>query len=305
MADKNLGSLKSAKHAHVAEIIIAAIEKGAGTFQMPWHAKETPLRRAQNAATGSTYRGVNIITLWAEAEDRKFSSHLWATYKQWKDLGAQVQHGQRSTPVVFTSLKKIEGEDVVDDKHKQRRKFVSRWYSVFNADQVDDWKRETPAHGPEVSLMPSAEKFIAAAGARVKFGQQRACYRPFDDLIECPSFEQFTGSTTSTPVEAFYATLLHEHVHWTGHTSRLNREFGKSFADEVYAQEELVAELGAAFLCADLEVTNQPRADHAAYVATWLKVLKAHPLALFIAASKAERAVTYLHDMDEVRKLVA
>lgn len=309
MANVNLSSLQSAKHAHVAEVIIAAIEKGAGKFEMPWHAKKGPLCRPANAATGSTYRGVNIVTLWVEREDRSFTSNLWATYRQWQELGAQVKKGERSTPVMYTSLKEAKSEESeeneADEKLKRRRKFFSKWYSVFNADQVDEWTSPHPAYGPEVPLMPSAEKFIATANARVKYGTPRACYRPSDDWIECPSLDQFTGSSTSTPLESFYATLLHEHVHWTGHESRLNRDFGKRFGDEVYAFEELVAELGSAFLCADLEVTNEPRTDHAAYVASWLKGLKGHPLSLFIAASKAERAVTFLHDMDEMRKLVA
>src|SRR5262249_34027379 len=145
--------------------------------------------------------------------------------------------------------------------------------SVFNADQVDNWGRNTPAFGAEMSSMPSADKLIEMVGAHIRFGSHRACYRPMDDLIECPNFYDFKGSSTSSAEESFYATLLHEHIHWTGHESRLNRTFGKKFADDVYAQEELVAELGAAFLCADLHVTNQPRPDHAAYVDVWLKIL--------------------------------
>jgi antirestriction protein ArdC len=307
MANVNLSSLQSAKHAHVAEVIINAIEKGAGKFEMPWHTRKGPLHRPVNAASGSSYRGVNIVTLWVESEDRGFTSHMWATYRQWLELGAQVRKGERSTPVVFTSLKEADptGEEKQEAKLKRRRKYVSKWYSVFNVCQVDGWERNHPAHGPEVSLMPSAEKFVELVGARIKFGGSRACYRHMDDLIECPSPEQFNGSSTSTALEAYYATLLHEHVHWTGHESRLNREFGKSFGDETYAFEELVAELGSAFLCADLEVTNEPRQDHAAYVASWLRSLKQHPLSLFIAASKAERAVTFLNDLDELRKLAA
>lgn len=311
MANANLSSLQSAKHAHVAKVIINAIEKGAGKFEMPWHARKGPLRRPANAATGTTYKGVNIVTLWVEQEERGFKTNLWATYRQWQDLGARIKKGERSTPVVFTSLKEVEeaNEGVVepqpDDKLKRRRKFISKWYSVFNADQVDDWQSEHPAHGPEVPLVPSAEKFIHTVNATVIRTTGRACYRPADDVIECPPVEQFNGSSTSTALESYYATLLHEHVHWTGHESRLNRNFGKRFGDEVYAFEELVAELGSAFLCADLDVTNEPRPDHAAYVDHWLKDLKQHPLSLFVAAGKAERAVTYLHDLDEMRKLVA
>ena len=307
MAHVNFSSLQSAKHAHVAGSIISAIEKGVGKFEMPWHGRGKPLRRAVNAATGSSYRGVNSVTLWVETEERRFSSHLWATYRQWTELGAQVRKGERSTPVVFTSLKEAEPaeDEAQEHKLKRRRKFVSRWYSIFNVDQVDGWNRGHPAHGPEVSLMPSAEKFVGMVGAKIRLGSSRACYDHMHDVIECPSAEQFIGSSTSTALEAYYATLLHEHVHWTGHESRLNRPFGKSMTDQVYAFEELVAELGAAFLCADLEVTNEPRVDHAAYVASWLKQLKNNPLSLFIAAGQAERAVTFLSDHDELKKMVA
>jgi antirestriction protein ArdC len=306
MATINLGSLQSAKHAHVAGVIIEAIEKGAGDFEMPWHAKKGPMRRPLNAATGSNYRGVNSVTLWVESEHRGFSSHMWGTYRQWNDLGAQVRKGERSTPVLFTSLQETDPDNEEDDKKlKHRRKYVSRWYSVFNRDQVDGWDRDHPAHGPEVPLMPSAQSFVEMVGAVIRFGTNHACYKPSLDVIECPSADQFIGSSTSTPEQAYYATLLHEHIHWTGHESRLNRVFGKSMEDEVYALEELVAELGAAFLCADLQIANQPRPDHAAYVAVWLKRLKEHPLSLFIAASQAERAVMYLHDFDEMRKRAA
>jgi antirestriction protein ArdC len=306
MANVNLSSLKSAKHAHVAETIINAIENGAGAFEMPWHARKGPMRRPANAATGNAYKGVNILTLWIEGQDRGFGSHLWATYRQWAELGAQVRKGERSTPVIFTSLKATEpDQNETDAKLKRTRRFTSRWYSVFNADQVDGWEKDHPAHGPDVNLLPSAEAFVAMVGARIRLGSSRASYRPHDDVIECPAADQFNGSSTSTPLEAYYATLLHEHVHWTGHETRLNRHFGKKFGDDAYAFEELVAELGSAFLCADLEVANEPRPDHAAYVATWLRQLKQNPFSLFIAASMAERAVTYLTDRDEMKKLVA
>ncbi len=311
MANVNLSSLHSAKHAHVAEVIINAIEKGAGTFEMPWHARKRPLLRPANAATGTAYRGVNILTLWVEQEERRLSTNLWATYRQWQELGAQVRKGEKATPVVFTSVKEatesLEGEKEPepDDKLKRRRKYLSKWYAVFNADQVDDWESPHAAHGPAVPLMPSAEKFIEMVNATTIRSTSRACYRVIDDVIECPPIDAFKGSSTSTALESYYATLLHEHVHWTGHTSRLNRPFGKSMDDEAYALEELIAELGSAFLCADLNVTNEPRPDHAAYVQTWLRQIKENPLSLFVAASKAERAVTYLHDLDEMRKVAA
>src|SRR5690606_34161065 len=120
-----------------------------------------------------------------------------------------------------------------------------------------------------------AEAFVAASKAQVRHGGGRAYYNPNQDFIQMPERERFLGTETSTPTEAYYGTLLHELTHWTGHKKRCEREFGKRFGDEAYAMEELVAELGSAFLCADIGISPQPRPDHAAYVDHWLKVLKA------------------------------
>lgn len=124
----------------------------------------------------------------------------------------------------------------------------------------------------------------------------RAYFDPGSDYIAIPDKARFVGSPTSTATECYYSTLLHELVHWTGAEHRLNRTFGERFGDAAYAAEELVAELGAAFLCADLGVTNDPRPDHAAYVASWLKILRSDSRAIFTAASLSTAAVTYLHE---------
>jgi antirestriction protein ArdC len=143
-------------------------------------------------------------------------------------------------------------------------------------------------------VIEQAEAFTAAAGADVRYGGDRAYYRRSDDHVQMPERERFTGSATSTPTETYYATLLHELTHWTGHESRLDRDLSGRFGNEAYAMEELVAELGAAFLCADLSITNTPRPDHAAYIANWLEVLKRDKRAIFTAARKAAQATDYL-----------
>jgi antirestriction protein ArdC len=166
-------------------------------------------------------------------------------------------------------------------------------YSVFNAEQIDG----LPAHflapaAPRldpVQRIDHAERFFAATGAAVSYGGDRAYYSISTDHVQMPHFEAFRDA------ESFYATLAHEQTHWTRHSSRLNREFGrKRFGDEGYAMEELVAELGAAFLSADLDLTPEPRPDHAAYVAHWLTVLKNDRRAIFTAASYAQRAADFL-----------
>jgi antirestriction protein ArdC len=142
--------------------------------------------------------------------------------------------------------------------------------------------------------LEQAEAFVAATGASISHGGGRAFYRPATDSIQLPPREAFVGSPTSTPAEAYYSTLLHELTHWTSAPSRCNRELGKRFGDDAYAIEELVAELGTAFLCADLGITDEPRADHAQYLAAWLSILKADKKAIFTAASKASEAAAFL-----------
>ena len=139
-----------------------------------------------------------------------------------------------------------------------------------------------------------AEAFVAATGAQIDYGGTRAFYRPSTDSIQLPPREAFIGSPTSTPAESYYSTILHELTHWTSAESRCNRQLGKRFGDQAYAMEELVAELGAAFLCADLHITDEPRVDHAQYLASWLSVMKEDKKAIFTAASKASEAAAYL-----------
>jgi antirestriction protein ArdC len=138
------------------------------------------------------------------------------------------------------------------------------------------------------------EAFVKATGVRIQEGVPEACYRRGLDFIQMPQSVWFIGSKTSTPTQAYYATLLHELTHWTGAPHRLDREFGKRFGDHAYAFEELVAELGAAFLCSAFRIANAPRPDHASYLAGWLSVLKDDPRAIFTASSKAQEAIEYL-----------
>lgn len=152
---------------------------------------------------------------------------------------------------------------------------------------MDGYEVALPEPKDPVQAITDADAFVTKTGAEVRHGGVRAFYRPSGDFIQMPDKERFTGSETSTATEGYYGTLLHELVHWTGIERRCDRQFGKRFGDDAYAVEELVAELGAAFLCADLGITPEPRPDHAAYIEHWLKVLKADNRAAFTAASKA------------------
>jgi antirestriction protein ArdC len=276
----------------ITDRVITAIEEGAGKWQMPWH--RSGVSRPLNAHTKKPYRGINVVALWAAADAYGYCSGYWATYKQWHELGAQVRKGERASLIVFWKELEREVEDEETGERERRKTLFARASWVFNVDQVDGWM---PPAAPErnlVATLDQAEAFAAATGAQIRHGGDRAYYRRSDDHIQIPERERFTGSATSTPTEAYYATLLHELTHWTGHERRLDRDLSGRFGNEAYAMEELVAKLGAAFLCADLSLTNTPRPDHAAYIANWLEVLKRDKRAIFTAARKAAQASDYL-----------
>lgn len=161
-------------------------------------------------------------------------------------------------------------------------------YTVFNVEQIDGLPEQF--YGKPEPRVERADSFFAATGAAIRHGGNMAFYAAGSDHVQMPPFETFRDA------ESYYATLAHEMTHWTKHTSCLNRDFGrKRFGDEGYAMEKLVAELGSAFLSADLDLTPESRADHAPYVASWLNVLKNDKRAIFTAASHAQRAVVFLH----------
>ena len=275
----------------ITQKIIAAIEAGADDFVMPWHARSVAVGRPTNAGTARPYHGVNVVALWAEAVLAGYRSGYWATYRQWSEAGAQVRKGERGAVVVF--YKPLGPDRVADDDDEARpARRVLRSSYVFNHDQVDGWA--TPdSDRPPLQIDTAFETFIGTTGARIEHGGDMACYVPARDLIRMPDRGAFRGSATSTPLEAYCATLLHELVHWSGAEHRLNRTFGR-YGDPNYAMEELVAELGSAFLCADHAIANEPRADHAADIADWLKILGEDSRAIFRAAAAADLAVRFL-----------
>lgn len=275
-------------HQHLTDRIVAAIEAGAGQWQMPWH-RGSGGRAPVNISSGNAYRGVNVLALWVEAQVNGYGSHLWGTFRQWADKGASVRKGQKASYVVFYKEIEVEAGEGNEDERKSR--LFARATPVFNADQVEGLER---APVVAVTELPDVDGFIASTKAAIVHGGHRAYYVPKLDEIHMPPRELFTGSATSSATEAYYSTLLHELTHWTGPAHRCARDLSGRFGTEAYAMEELVAELGAAFLCAELGIAVEPRADHAQYLAHWLKVLKADKRAIFTAASKAGEAVAFL-----------
>jgi antirestriction protein ArdC len=278
----------------VTDSIIAAIEAGAGEFIMPWHGDGVAIAKPQNAMTKMEYHGVNVLALWAQAYVGGYRSGYWASYKQWQRVGAQVVKGAEGSTIVF--FKRIEGGEPAESEQPSIR-LVARASRVFNADQVAGWEPPThPRSYVGAQTLESVETFITATKAEVHRTGSAACYRIRDDYIEMPDRARFTGSPTTSATEAYSATLLHELIHWSGAKHRLSR-FGEGVPKEELAAEELVAEIGAAFLCADLGVSNQPRPDHAAYVAHWLQLLKNDTRAIFTASRLANQAAMYLHEL--------
>ena len=286
-------SRKTDVYRTITDTIIAAIEEGAGEFVMPWHGGN--ISRPQNAYTKNEYHGVNILALWAQAYIAHFSTGWWATYKQWQQVGTQVKRSEKATTIVF--FKRLDEETGEDDSEPSTR-LVARASRVFNADQVEGWAPpESAGHHGKAEIVQSVATLVEASKAAIRHDGSMACYRIPDDHIEMPPLAAFRGSPTSSATHAYAATLLHELVHWTGAAHRLDRGFGEGFDREKLAAEELIAEIGAAYLCADLGVSNTPRPDHAAYVASWLKLLRNEKKAIFTASRQADRAATYLHDL--------
>jgi antirestriction protein ArdC len=237
--------------------------------------------------------GINIVSLWVAAEAKGFATPLWATYRQWLELGAQVRAGEKSSPVIF--FKEFEAEPDPGNAEDDGKRRVARASRVFNAAQVDGYAlpaRPDP-FGP-IERIAAADLFVSATGARIEHGGDRAFYRPSTDHVQMPAEDAFCGSATMSRSEGYYATLVHELTHWTGAKHRLDREFGKRFGDHAYAAEELVAEIGAAFLCAELQITQETRPDHAQYLAQWLTLMKGDSRAVFAASAKASEAASYL-----------
>lgn len=272
--------------------IINAIEQGAGEFRMPWHRASTASGVPCNAVTGAQYKGSNVLILWVTARAKGYDSDKWATFKQWQSIGAQVRKGEKSATGIYFNMMERE-----DETGEAKAIPFARPFHLFNAAQVDGYTSEQAAPRQDLTeTIRNADEVIAATGAKITHSGDRAFYRPSTDEIYMPPRDAFIGTATSTATEAYYSTALHELAHWTGHQSRLARDFTRSkrFGDQAYAGEELVAELGAAFLCAQLGITNEPRADHAQYLAHWLKVLKADSRAIVRAASDAQKAADFI-----------
>lgn len=288
---------KTDVYARVTDKIVADLERGVRTWMRPWTVSGNPDPMGRPLRhNGTPYRGINVVLLWSDAIDKGFRSPTWMTYKQAQEFGGQVRKGESGSTVVYAD-RYTKTETNAQGEEGERAIAFMKGYTVFNADQIDGLPaRYQLAPSPALPAMPvikAAEAFFAKTGAVVRHGGDRAFFSPAADFIQLPEPGAFRDP------ESYVATKAHELIHWTGHASREARTFGKRFGDEAYAFEELVAEMGAAFLCADLGITPEVREDHAAYLAHWLQVLKQDRRAIFTAATHAQRAADFLQGLQE------
>ena len=258
---------------------------------MPWHTSGRFAFSPINVASRKPYRGINTVCLWAAAQAKGYESGEWATYQQWHERGAQVRKGEKATTVVFWKFANSAGESQEDGEQQaasSSRLLFTKGYCVFNAAQVDGYAPKPDVERPIPERIAHAEAFFRAIDADLRHGGNAAFYSPAGDYVQMPPFSAFRDAV------AYYSVLAHECTHWTANAARCNRELGKRFGDSAYCAEELIAELGAAFACAHLGLSTEPREDHAKYIQSWLRVLKADKRAIFTAASKAQQAADWL-----------
>jgi len=288
-------------YGEVTANIIKAIEADPDKVTMPWQRSGMPIGLPCNVESDNAYNGINVVNLWVTAEIHGFSTGIWGTYRQWSEKGAQVRKGEKSSLVIFYKEFRINADVEPDldqsngiDDGKRR---VARASYVFNADQVEGFEPDPLPHNDPVERINSVDRFVTSTKAEISHGGDRAYYRNSSDHIQIPDESRFIETENGTRTEGYYAVLLHELTHWTSDKRRCDRQLGKRFGDNAYAMEELIAELGAAFLCAELSITSEPRPGHASYIANWLSILKSDNRAIFTASAKANQAVTYLKSL--------
>jgi antirestriction protein ArdC len=269
----------------ITDRIIAQMEAGVRPWAKPWSDCSVGADYSlPHNLSGRPYRGANMFWLAMAQSARGYDSPVWMTFNQAKAAGGSVKKGERGTPVFFWKF-----DEKIDPKTNKKTKTVwAKGYTVFNLAQVEGVKVPKRRERTAAERHAEAEALMDATGAKISYGGNRACFIPALDMVQLPVREAFKAP------DFFYATAFHEIGHWTGHESRLDRQFGKRFGDQAYAFEELVAELTAAFVTGHLGLANPEREDHAAYLQNWLDVLKDDPKAFITAAGKAQAAADYI-----------
>jgi antirestriction protein ArdC len=283
-------------YTRVISKIIASLEQGVRPWMKRWSGENAAARISRPLRhNGAPYSGINILMLWSASLENGFTSPSWMTFRQALALNAHVRKGEKGSLVVYANSFTRTEEDAEGQEIDREIPFL-KGYTVFNVDQIEGlpehYYAKLEPRLTNVQRIEHVDAFFAATQADIRYGAGRAYYAQEADYIQLPPVESFRDA------ESFYATLEHESIYRTKHPSRLNRDFGrKIWGDEGYAREELVAELGAAFPCADLEITPEVQEAHASYIGTWVQALRNDTRAIFQAAAFAQRAVDYLHSL--------
>lgn len=275
----------------ITDTIIEQLEAGTKPWIRPWRGNSRG-SLVPRRATGEAYRGINVLMLWLASELAGYEENTWMTYRQAQDLGGQVRKGEKGSLVVkYGTFTPKERED--DD---ERAIPYLKGYTVFNVEQIENlpdrfYRPAADLPATPVPHLETVETFVRNTGAAITYGGTTACYRPAPDDILMPDRARFVDEVH------LYSTLLHEMSHWSGAKHRLDRDLSGRFGSESYAIEELVAELSASFLCAELGVAHDPRGNTATYLGSWLKALKNDKRAIITAAAKAQAAADYLYGL--------
>lgn len=281
-------------YASVTARIVAALEAGTSPWTCPWRGTGVDARPA-NATTHRPYRGINVLLLNLRAMSEGYASSRWLTFAQAQSVGGRVRRGEQGSQIVFFKMHELDRPSEAAHTDEKRVIPLLRAFTVFNVDQVDglpDAMRAKPLPPSEWQPIEVAERILDASGAELRHGGSKAFYAPGPDLIQMPPRQAFDCAAD------YYATALHELTHWTGHPSRCNRPLGMRHGIDAYAFEELVAEMGAAFLTDYCGLVG--RLQHASYIASWLQALKNDKRLIFTAASQAQKAADSLLAFDQV-----
>jgi antirestriction protein ArdC len=290
MAKWKPGAKSRDMYQEITDKIVAELEAGTAPWVKPWRST-AGLNTAMNITTKRPYSGVNVLIIMMAMAANGWVKPHFISFKQAKEAGGTVRGGEKATMICFT--KKIIGKDK-NDPDKEKVFGILKTFPVFNVAQCDNLPAKYTDPEPAKPLNSDErdtliDEFVATTKADIREGFGEAFFRPSGDFISMPSFESFKSG------DHFNATRFHELAHWTGHTPRLDRKFGQRFGDQSYAAEELVAELTSAFLCAEFDIDGDLR--HAGYLATWLKLLKSDPKAIFTASAAAQKAADFLRGL--------
>ncbi len=287
--------MKTDFYQQITDSIISIIEAGRTGDGISW-AQDAANGMPINHKTKAAYRGINTLILWSATRANGYSSNAWLTYKQAAEMGGQIRKGEKGELCIF--FKMLEIVDTNDDEQKEIPMASPFW--LFNLDQIDGMEKpEVQTIRAEWEQVEEAERILKSSGAKINEHGQKAFYRPSTDEITMPERSRFSSA------KDFYSVVLHELTHWTGAKHRLNRDFSCRFGSEAYAFEELIAELGSAFLNAEIGFIASQIPDHAGYIDSWLKVLKNDKRAIFTAASQASKAHALIMNLAKAEQQAA